>query len=84
MTNNDIMKKLRVAHKLRDTDIMEILKLVDFNVSKSELNALFQREDHPNYVECGDQILRNFLNGLIIHLRGPMPPKNKDKKKPKQ
>ncbi|MDG1423797.1 MAG: DUF1456 domain-containing protein, partial [Flavobacteriaceae bacterium] len=22
-----------------------------------------------------DQILRNFLNGLVIHLRGPMPPK---------
>ncbi|MCH1558232.1 MAG: DUF1456 family protein, partial [Flavobacteriaceae bacterium] len=26
---------------------------------------------HPKYMECGDQILRNFLNGLIIHLRGP-------------
>lgn len=75
MTNNDIFKKLRVAHKLRDNDIIEILKLVDFRVSKSELSAFFRREDHPNYVECGDQILRNFLNGLIIHLRGPMPKK---------
>jgi len=28
-------------------------------------------------MECGDQILRNFLNGLVIHLRGPMPPKEK-------
>ena len=26
-------------------------------------------------MDCGDQILRNFLNGLIIHLRGPMPKK---------
>jgi len=26
-------------------------------------------------MECGDQILRNFLNGLVIHLRGPMPKK---------
>ena len=51
MTNNDIFKKLRVAHKLRDNDIIDILKLVDFRVSKSELNALFQKEDHPNYVE---------------------------------
>ncbi|WGD33928.1 DUF1456 family protein [Olleya sp. YS] len=75
MTNNDIFKKLRVAHKLRDTDIIEILKLVDFRISKSELSAFFRREDHPNYVECGDQILRNFLNGLVIHLRGPMPKK---------
>jgi uncharacterized protein YehS (DUF1456 family) len=22
-------------------------------------------------MKCGDQLLRNFLNGLIIHLRGP-------------
>ncbi|MBT8256440.1 MAG: DUF1456 family protein, partial [Bacteroidia bacterium] len=27
-------------------------------------------------MECGDQFLRNFLNGLIVHLRGPMPEKN--------
>ncbi len=70
MTNNDILKKLRVALKLRDDQIEEILKLVDFNMSKSELGAFFRKEDHPNYVECGDQVLRNFLNGLVIHLRG--------------
>jgi len=72
MTNNDILKKLRVALKLRDEDIITILKLVDFQVSKSEVNALFRTEDHPNYKECGDQLLRNFLNGLIIFKRGPM------------
>jgi len=71
MTNNDILKKLRVALKLRDEDIIEILKLVDFQVTKSELSALFRAEEHPNYMECGDQLLRNFLNGLIIYERGP-------------
>ena len=71
LSNNDIFKKLRVAHKLRDVDIVEICKLVDFKVSKSELNALFRNENHEKYVECGDQILRNFLNGLIIYKRGP-------------
>lgn len=75
LSNNDIFKKLRVAHKLRDVDIVEICKLVDFRVSKSELNAFFRNENHPKYVECGDQMLRNFLNGLIIHLRGPLPKK---------
>jgi len=70
MTNNDIFKKLRVALMLRDDEIVEILKLADFNITKSELGALFRKEDHPNYMECGDQILRNFLNGLVIHLRG--------------
>ena len=70
MNNNDILKKLRVALHLRDDEIVDILKLVDFKVSKSELGAFFRKDDHPLYKECGDQILRNFLNGLIIHLRG--------------
>ncbi|MFD2550294.1 DUF1456 family protein [Bizionia sediminis] len=78
MTNNDIFKKLRVALQLRDDDIIKILELVDFRITKSELGAFFRKEDHPKYMECGDQILRNFLNGLVIHLRGP-----KLEKKPK-
>ena len=75
LSNNDILKKLRVAHKLRNDDIIDILKLVDFNITKGALGDLFRAEDHDNYKEAGDQILRNFLNGLIIHLRGPMPEK---------
>ncbi len=85
LTNNDIMKKLRVAHKLRDEDIVKICSLVDFAVTKSELGAIFRNENHEKYMECGDQFLRNFLNGLVIHLRGPMPEKKviKAQDKPK-
>lgn len=71
LTNNDIFKKLRVALKLRDDQIVEILKLANFEISKSELGAFFRGEDHPKYVEAKDQVLRNFLNGLIIYKRGP-------------
>ncbi len=71
MSNNYIMKKLRVAMKFTDDDIVAVLKLADFNVSKTELSAIFRAEDHPNFKPCGDQILRNFLNGLIIYTRGP-------------
>jgi hypothetical protein len=70
MNNNDIFKKLRVALQLRDDQIVEIMELVDFRISKAELSAFFRNQDHPNFVECGDQVLRNFLNGLVIHLRG--------------
>src|SRR5690606_36393606 len=80
MTNNDIFKKLRVALQLRDEEIVEILQLVDFRISKSELGAFFRAEDHPNYKECGDQILRNFINRLVIHLRGT----KENPKNPKQ
>lgn len=70
MNNNDILKKLRVALQLRDDEIIKILELVDFRITRTELGALFRSEDHPNYKLCGDQILRNFLNGLVIHMRG--------------
>jgi uncharacterized protein YehS (DUF1456 family) len=71
MSNNDILKKLRIALQLKDDDIIEILKCVDFKVSKSELGSFFRNEDHPNFKPLGDQILRKFLNGLIIFKRGP-------------
>src|SRR5690606_25333022 len=70
MINNDIFKKLRVALQLRDDQIVEILSLVDFRISKGEVGNFFRNEEHPKYVECKDQILRNFLNGLVIYLRG--------------
>lgn len=84
MDNNEILKKLRVALQLRDDEIVEILKLVDFNISKGEIGAFCRRADHPNYRDCGDQVLRNFLNGLVLHLRGPKDsPKKKVANQPK-
>lgn len=71
MSNNEVMKKLRVALSLTTDDIMAICKLVNFSVTKSELGDIFRKEDHPNFKKCGDQILRNFLNGLVIYKRGP-------------
>ena len=75
LTNNDILKKLRVALELKDVDVIKILKLAEFDISLSEVNALYQKPGHANYKECGDQLLRNFLDGLVIYKRGPMPPK---------
>lgn len=71
MSNNDIFKKLRVALELTNDDIIKIMELVNFKITKSELGSFFRSDDHPNFKPCGDQILRNFLNGLVIHKRGP-------------
>ncbi|HQV00033.1 MAG: DUF1456 family protein [Bacteroidia bacterium] len=87
LTNNDILKKLRVALALKDDDIIAILNLVDFKITKSELGAIFRKDDHPNYMPCGDQLLRNFLNGLVVYKRGPMPtsrPASTENKKTKK
>ena len=51
---------------MKDTDIIETLQFADFNITKSELNALFRNKDHRNFKPCGDQLLRNFLEGLIV------------------
>ena len=58
MDNNNILKKLRVALKLRDTDIIDILKLADYDITKAQLSALFRKEDHKNFIKCENQILR--------------------------
>jgi uncharacterized protein YehS (DUF1456 family) len=78
MSNNDIMKKLRVAMKFTDDDIVKVLELANFRITKTELGAIFRADDHPNFKPCGDQILRNFLNGLIIHQRGPRPERSQN------
>jgi len=79
LTNNDILKKLRVALSLRTEDMIHILSLVDFKITKGALGDLFRHEDHPNYVEAGDQVLRNFLNGLVIYKRGKPEEDSKEK-----
>jgi uncharacterized protein YehS (DUF1456 family) len=70
LTNNAILKKLRVAFELKEDGMHEVLELAGFNVSKPELSALFRAKGHKNYRACGDQLLRNFLRGLTLRLRG--------------
>ena len=69
LTNNSILKKIRIALELKEDDMLGILKLANINISKHELTALFRREGHKNYKECGDQFLRKFLKGLTIRYR---------------
>lgn len=68
-TNNEVLKKLRVAFELKDDDIIAMLERDDFKISKTELSAFFRKEGHHNYRPCGDQFLRRFLKGLTDRLR---------------
>lgn len=64
LTNNRILRALRIAFELRDSDLRELMLAAGRDVSKAELSALFRRADHRNYQPCGDQFLRTFLRGL--------------------
>lgn len=70
VTNNVVLKKLRVAFELKDVDMHQILESAGFPVSKPELSALFRQPAHKNFKLCGDQLLRNFLKGLTMRMRG--------------
>ena len=69
LNNNIILRKLKIALNLKDTDILEILKLADFNLGKHELSAFFRKPTQKQYRLCKDQILRNFLHGLQLKYR---------------
>jgi uncharacterized protein YehS (DUF1456 family) len=70
LTNNTILKKLRIAMNLREQDMLEMLKAGGQPLSRGELTALFRNPRHKHYRACGDQILRNFIKGLTQSLRG--------------
>jgi len=69
VSNNLVLKKLRVAFELKDADMHDIFDNAGFPVSKPELSALFRQRDQKNYRACGDQMLRNFLKGLTQRFR---------------
>ncbi len=70
LTNNIIFRKLKIALNVQAEEILETIALTGFNMSKHELSALFRKPDNRQYRLCKDQILRNFLKGLQIQLRG--------------
>lgn len=69
LNNNIILRKLKIALNYKDEDILDVLDLVKFRLSKSELSAFFRKPEHPNYRPLKDQILRNFILGLQLKYR---------------
>jgi uncharacterized protein YehS (DUF1456 family) len=69
LTNNLIFKKLKIALSLKDEDILAIYDLVGMRISKHELSAFFRNPSQPQFRECKDQFLRNFLEGLRLKYR---------------
>lgn len=64
LSNNEVLKKLRIALELRDEEMNEVFANVEFVVTKAELGSFFRKEGHRNYRPCPEQVLRKFLQGL--------------------
>lgn len=64
LTNNIILRKLKIALNLPAEGLLELLDLAGFPFSKHELSALFRRPGHKHFRACQDQVLRNLLTGM--------------------
>ncbi|QOR62802.1 DUF1456 family protein [Sulfurovum sp. ST-21] len=64
LTNNLILKKLRIALELKEAETEIIFNLADVMLSKQELKSLFRKEGHKNFKACSDELLTAFLEGL--------------------
>ena len=69
LNNNIIFRKLKIALSLQADDVLELLSLAGFKLSKHELSAFFRRPGHKHYRVCKDQVLRNFLQGVLVKYR---------------
>jgi len=65
MDNNVVLKQLRIALSLRSDDVHAILQAGGSAMSESEAGALFRKPEARNYRQCGDQVLRQFIAGLV-------------------
>ncbi len=69
LTNNLIFTKLKIVFNLTSDDVMALMSLANFSLSKHELSAFFRKPGHKHYRQCKDQILRNVLQGLQCKYR---------------
>lgn len=84
MNNNDRLVRLRYALDLKDSEMEEIFKLGEANISLGEVRFLLSRKDKKDdqendendftenvyRQECTNSMLEAFLNGLIVYKRG--------------
>lgn len=69
LTNNMILRKLKIALDLKEEDILALLELAGMTMSKHEISAFFRSPDQNQYRLCKDQVLRNFIQGVQMKYR---------------
>ncbi len=69
LSNNMILKKLRIALAFKEHDMFEMFRLAEYEITKPELSALFRKKGQKNYKVCGDQIVKKFIKGLTVYHR---------------
>lgn len=64
LTNNLILKKLRVALELKEAELIILFALAEVTITKRQIGSLFRKEGGKNFKACSDELLLSFLEGL--------------------
>lgn len=73
MINNDVLRSIRYMLKISEFQMAEIVKIGGGEVSQAEMNAYIKKDDEPGFIECPQNTMSYFLNGLIYYKRGRDP-----------
>lgn len=66
VSNNEVLKKLRIALELKEEGMLAVFDKADFKVTSAELGSFFRKEGHRNYRKVPEQVLRKFIHGLSV------------------
>ncbi len=72
MNNNEILKKVTIAHNLRRKDVLEIFEMSGVMYNYNQIGNFLLNPDNRRYTELDEESLRKFLDGLIIYSRGSL------------
>ncbi|MCP4803815.1 MAG: DUF1456 family protein [Proteobacteria bacterium] len=64
LTNNVVLKKLRAALQLHESDVLDALAAGGQASSPRELRGIFRKPGHKDFRPCGDEVLTAFFSGL--------------------
>jgi|GEM_PF-5660102 len=64
LTNNMILKKLRIALNLHAEDMLKLFHIGGKTLANRELSVLFRKPTNKHYKACDDELLIAFLEGV--------------------
>ncbi|MDQ6962813.1 MAG: DUF1456 family protein [Mariprofundaceae bacterium] len=72
MNNNMIFKKIVIANRFQHFEIKEMFELGGCKLSSSQVKALMAGSQNKNYEKATDEQLEQFLEGVIVYMRGKL------------
>lgn len=70
MTNNDIFRRIRYAFDLKDSTMIKIFALADFDATEEQVSSWLKKEEDEAFLNMKAKELAAFLNGFISFKRG--------------